>query len=48
MAISEKELKLLLNFVKDNIKEAKETKDEAVRDVRLKKTLDLIQQYLED
>ncbi|MBR1635620.1 MAG: hypothetical protein IJ682_11265 [Lachnospiraceae bacterium] len=48
MAISEKELKLLLNFVKDNIKEAKETKDEAVRDDRLKKTLDHIQQYLED
>ena len=48
MAISEKELKLLLNFVKDNLEEAKETKDEENRNRRIDKTLEHIQQYLED
>ena len=48
MAISEKELKLLLNFVKDNLEEAKESKDENDRNMRIQKTLDHIQQYLED
>jgi len=48
MAISEKELKLLLNFVKDNLEEAKETKDEENRNKRIDKTLEHIQQYLED
>ncbi len=48
MAISEKELKLLLNFVKDNLQEAKETKDEEIRNKRIDKTLEHIQQYLED
>lgn len=46
--IGEKELTLLLNFVKDNIEEAKETKDEEVRNDRLDKILNHIQQYLED
>ena len=48
MAISEKELKLLLNFVKDNLQEARETKDEENRNERIDKTLEHIQQYLED
>lgn len=48
MAISEKELKLLLNFVKDNLQEAKEATDEETRNKRLEKTLEHIQQYLED
>ncbi len=48
MAISEKELKLLLNFVKDNLQEAKETKDEDNRNRQIDKTLAHIQQYLED
>lgn len=48
IAISEKELKLLLNFVKDNLQEARETKDEENRNKRIDKTLEHIQQYLED
>ena len=48
MAISEKELKLLLNFVIDNLEEAKEAKDEENRNKRIDKTLEHIQQYLED
>lgn len=48
MAISEKELKLLLNFVKDNLQEARETEDEENRNRRIDKTLEHIQQYLED
>ena len=47
-AIDEKELKLLWNFVKDNLQEAKETKDEENRNKRNDKTLEHIQQYLED
>ncbi len=47
-AIDEKELKLLWNFVKDNLQEAKETKDEENRNKRIDKTLEHIQQYLED
>ncbi len=47
-SISEKELKLLMNFIKDNIKAANETTDEAERKDRLEKTLEHIQQYLED
>jgi len=48
MAISEKELKLLLNFIKDNLQEARETTDEENRNKRIDKTLEHIQQYLED
>lgn len=48
IAISEKELKLLLNFVKDNLQEARETKDEENRNKRIDMTLEHIQQYLED
>lgn len=48
MAISEKELKLLMNFIKDNLQEAKEAKDEENRNKKIDKTLEHIQQYLED
>lgn len=48
VAISEKELKLLLSFVKDNLLEAKETGDEEDRNKKIDKTLEHIQQYLED
>lgn len=48
MAISEKELKLLLNFIKDNLQEARETDDEENRNRRIDQTLAHIQQYLED
>lgn len=45
---SEKELKLILNFVKDNLQEARKTKDEENRNQKIDKTLEHIQQYLED
>ena len=48
MAISEKELKLLLNFVKDDLLEAKEARDEEDKNRKIDKTLEHIQQYLED
>lgn len=48
MAISEKELKLLMNFVKDDIMEAKETEEEEKRNEILGRVLKHIQQYLED
>ncbi len=48
MAISEKELKLLLNFVKDDLLEAKEARDEEDKNRKIGKTLEHIQQYLED
>lgn len=48
MAIREKELKLILNFIKDNLQEVRETKDDENRNNRINKTLEHIQQYLED
>lgn len=48
MAISEKELKLLLNFVMDDLLEAKEARDEEDKNRKIDKTLEHIQQYLED
>mgnify|MGYP001041303293 CR=1 FL=1 len=48
MAISEKELKLLLNFVKDDLLEAKEARNEEDKNRKIDKTLEHIQQYLED
>ena len=48
MAISEKELKLLLNFVKDDLLEAKEARNEEDKNTNIDKTLEHIQQYLED
>lgn len=48
MAISEKGLKLLLNFVKDNLQDARDAKDEENRNKRIDRTLEHIQQFLED
>jgi hypothetical protein len=48
MAISEKELKLLMNFIKDDLTEAKECKEAETKDVKINKVLEHIQQYLED
>lgn len=48
MAISEKELKLLMNFIKDELTEAKETEDGEKKNIKIAKVLEHIQQYLED
>lgn len=48
MAISEKELKLLMNFVKDDLTEARESEDVEKKDEKNEKVLKHIQQYLED
>jgi hypothetical protein len=48
VAISEKELKLLMNFIKDDLKEAKECKEIETKDIKIEKVLEHIQQYLED
>jgi hypothetical protein len=48
ITISEKELKLLMNFIKDDLTEAKECKEIETKDVKIDKVLEHIQQYLED
>lgn len=48
MGISEKELKLLMNFIKDDLMEAKESNDEEKKNLKIERVLDHIQQYLED
>ena len=48
MSISEKELKLLLNFVKDDLEEVKKEKTAEEKDERVDKVLKHIQQFLED
>lgn len=48
MAISEKELKLLMNFVKDDLKEARESEDTEKKNKKIDRILEHIQQYLED
>lgn len=48
MAISEKELKLLMNFIKDDLIEAKESKDDTKKNSKIERVLEHIQQYLED
>ena len=48
MAISEKELKLLMNFIKDDLAEAKEISYEKKKNLKIEKVLEHIQQYLED
>lgn len=48
MAISEKELKLLMNFIKDDLTEAKEATEEEKKNLKIDKVLEHIQQYLED
>lgn len=48
MAISEKELKLLMNFIKDDLTEAKESEDAEKKNSKINRVLEHIQQYLED
>lgn len=48
MAISEKELKLLMNFVKDDLKEARDSEDTEIKNQKIDRVLEHIQQYLED
>ncbi len=48
MGISEKELKLLMNFIKDDLVEAKESTDTEQKDQKIERVLEHIQQYLED
>ena len=48
MAISEKELKLLMNFIKDDLIEAKESEDNEEKNNKINRVLEHIQQYLED
>lgn len=48
MGISEKELKLLMNFVKDDLKEAREIEDTEKKNNKIDRVLEHIQQYLED
>ena len=48
MTISEKELKLLMNFLKDDLIEVKESKDEKKKNEKIERVLEHIQQYLED
>ena len=48
MAISEKELKLLMNFLKDDLKEAEESEDIEKKNEIISKVLEHIQTYLED
>lgn len=48
MSISKKELKLLLNFIKDDLEEVKKEKTAEEKDERVDKVLKHIQQFLED
>ena len=48
MAISEKELKLLMSFIKDDLTEAKESDQEEIKNMKIERVLEHIQQYLED
>jgi hypothetical protein len=48
MAISEKELKLLMNFIKDDLTEAKESEETEKKNKKIDRVLEHIQQYLED
>lgn len=48
MAISEKELKLLMHFIKDDLMEAKESEEAETKNKKIEKVLEHIQQYLED
>lgn len=48
MSISEKELKLLMNFVKDDLTEARDSEDPEKKNRKIDRVLEHIQQYLED
>lgn len=48
VAISEKELKLLLSFVKDDLKEARDIEDVTQKNSKIDRVPEHIRQYLED
>ena len=48
MAISTKELKSLMNFIKDDLTEAKESEEAEKKNKKIDRVLEHIQQYLED
>lgn len=48
ITISEKELKLLMNFVKDDLKEARNSENTEEKNEKIDRVLEHIQQYLED
>ena len=48
MEMSEKELKLLLDFIKDNLIEAKESDDIGMKNKKIERILEHMQQYLEN
>ena len=48
LSISEKELKLLINFVKDDLTEARNTEDPEKKNHKIDRVLEHLQQYLED
>ncbi len=48
MAISEKEFKLLVNFMKDDLQKARDHKEIEQKDKKIDKILEHLQQYLED
>lgn len=48
IAIGEKEMDLLLDFVKDDLKEARDSEDVAEKNSKMDRALEHIQQYLED
>ena len=48
MAISQKEMKLLMNFVKDDLIEARDSEDVEKKNRKIDRVLEHIQQYLED
>ncbi len=48
MAISQKEMKLLMNFVKDDLIEARDSEDVEKKNSKIDRVLEHIQQYLED
>lgn len=47
-AIREKEMKLLMNFVKDDLEEARDSEDVEKKNSKIDRVLEHIQQYLED
>ena len=48
MAISQKEMKLLMNFVKDDLIEARDSEDVEKKNSKIDRVLEHIRQYLED
>lgn len=48
ISISKKELKLLMNFMKDDLKEARESEDTEKKNSKIDRVLEHIQQYLEE